>query len=373
MALVACTSLAPDEPDPTTPVPQGEPVVRKEVQELTAQEKADFVAAVTTLKKTPAPDDSTVTNWYDSFVAKHLSKLICWSNDSAQAGYGHNGPDLLTWHRALLREFEVALTEVAGKPLAIPYWDWTDERSTAVVFSDDFMGGYGDPDDGYAVTTGPFRKDEWTLYVRGFESTNPGQFDHLVRAVGTFADASELPSADEVQQALLRTEYDVAPWTLAADPDVSFRQYVDGTEAGGQGCVDGLLTSFDVKSGSRLHATVHMWVGGMDDEGQSGALMDTATSPNDPVFWLHHANIDRIAEAWWAAHAYAYAPMSGGPNGNNYDDEMDPFAPLTNGDMAVPTGTLGYVYDRLPTASGAVTEPATLGVVTYPRGHAHGH
>lgn len=33
------------------------------------------------------------------------------------------------------------------------------------VFRDDFMGGSGSPSEEYAVTTGPFRKGEWTLNV----------------------------------------------------------------------------------------------------------------------------------------------------------------------------------------------------------------
>lgn len=37
------------------------------------------------------------------------------------------------------------------------------------------------------------------------------------------------------------------------------------------------------------HNDVHGWVGG---------IMNTMFSPADPVFWLHHANIDRIWNQW---------------------------------------------------------------------------
>lgn len=37
-----------------------------------------------------------------------------------------------------------------------------------------------------------------------------------------------------------------------------------------------------------IHGGVHMWVG--------GTMGDPATSPVDPVFWLHHGNLDRL---WW--------------------------------------------------------------------------
>src|SRR5262245_4320928 len=37
-----------------------------------------------------------------------------------------------------------------------------------------------------------------------------------------------------------------------------------------------------------IHGSVHGWVG--------GTMSSPVTSPADPVFWLHHANLDRL---WW--------------------------------------------------------------------------
>lgn len=37
-----------------------------------------------------------------------------------------------------------------------------------------------------------------------------------------------------------------------------------------------------------IHGGVHIWVG--------GTMSDASVSPCDPVFWLHHANLDRL---WW--------------------------------------------------------------------------
>jgi tyrosinase len=42
-----------------------------------------------------------------------------------------------------------------------------------------------------------------------------------------------------------------------------------------------------------VHGAVHNAVGG---------TMATAASPTDPLFWLHHANVDRIWAGWEAAH-----------------------------------------------------------------------
>lgn len=351
IGLAACTGTDGGSAD-------GDLLVRRDVKNLSTAEKKDFVDAIKKMKTTPAVNDGRVTNQYDAFVATHLSKLLCWSYDPDQGGWGHYGPDLVTWHRAYMLDFEDALAEAAGHRIAIPYWDWTNEESTAAVFTDDFMGSLGSEADGYAVTTGPFRKGEWTLEVLGVGSTDYSLPNYIVRAEGTSSDAPDLPDTDEVNQALLRESYDAAPWNSAADPNVSFRQFIDGGDATGLTCEGGQVTFQDVKAGSlRMHSTVHLWVGGVVN-GVSGALANTATSPNDPVFWLHHANIDRIAEAWWSTHDYQYLPRTGGPLGNNADDKLYPFS-YTNGDMAASTEGFGYVYEDLPSASGEAIVPVS--------------
>src|SRR5690606_18213065 len=52
-----------------------------------------------------------------------------------------------------------------------------------------------------------------------------------------------------------------------------------------------------------IHNTVHRWVAGIvgtnpNDENDPGGTMLKMTSPNDPVFWLHHAAIDRLWSIW---------------------------------------------------------------------------
>ena len=56
-----------------------------------------------------------------------------------------------------------------------------------------------------------------------------------------------------------------------------------------------------------VHSAVHNAVGG---------TMSTASSPADPIFWLHHANVDRLWASWQA-----------GPNGaapSNVTERMRP-------------------------------------------------
>jgi tyrosinase len=49
-------------------------------------------------------------------------------------------------------------------------------------------------------------------------------------------------------------------------------------------------TTYDTFSSpiNGVHGGVHIWVG--------GTMGDASVSPADPVFWMHHANLDRV---WW--------------------------------------------------------------------------
>ena len=43
---------------------------------------------------------------------------------------------------------------------------------------------------------------------------------------------------------------------------------------------------------------VHVLVGGSDANQNPGLMSDPDLAGLDPIFWLHHANIDRLWEVW---------------------------------------------------------------------------
>ncbi len=97
------------------------------------------------------------------------------------------------------------------------------------------------------------------------------------------------------------TDYDESPW------------YDDmRTTAAQRARVDAL---FRFRLEYDLHNLVHRYVGGD---------MALAASPNDPVFWLHHCNIDRLWSLWeqTTGSAVRYAPMTGGPAGQSADTSL---------------------------------------------------
>jgi tyrosinase len=79
-----------------------------------------------------------------------------------------------------------------------------------------------------------------------------------------------------------------------------------------------------------IHNSVHVWVG--------GSMGSIPTAPADPIFWMHHANIDRL---WWQ---WQQSPHGQGKNPNLVGAAavMDPWA-YTEADTR-DIATLGYSY-----------------------------
>ena len=79
------------------------------------------------------------------------------------------------------------------------------------------------------------------------------------------------------------------------------------------------------------HNQVHRWVGG---------TMNTMSSPADPMFWMHHAEIDRIWAIWQSSHPDSKPNLSG------KDAILDPWEQYKAEDV-LGTENLGYKYDSL--------------------------
>ena len=281
--------------------------IRKNQSSLTPAEKSAFVAAVKALKG---------SGIYDVLVAQHRAAFLAGPNDPA-----HGGPAFLPWHREYLRRFERALQEIDAS-VSLPYWDWTIDRTlTASIWDSDFMGGNG-TGPSQQVATGPFAYStgEWTLTV--LDPGNTTAF--LTRAFGAMG---ALPTQQAVNTAKSVVPYDSPPWNAGSNVNTSFRNRLEGV----------------------IHNPGHMWVGGS---------MMAMSSPNDPVFWLHHCNIDRLWAEWQTENpGRMYLPPSGTPGvvpGHGLDDPMPPWA----GEPTPPTPrsvlnhhALDYSYDNEPTTT----------------------
>lgn len=260
---------------------------------------------------------------YDLFVFWHV---IAMSLPLPPGNAAHSGPIFLPWHRMFMIRLEQEFQRVLGDPdFGLPYWDWAEDGELAPVqqwqatlWTDDWLG-----ESRGRVRTGAMGNLRVRLAQDAFTgelvSVTPRQ---LERAAGLSSLSPSLPTKDDVVGARDQTVYDQSPWS----------QSVSGHRNVLEGWVDG----------PQLHNRVHVWIGGD---------MGPGTSPNDPVFFLNHCNVDRIWEAWMSQNGPVYAPGAGdGPAGHRLDSAMAALlgAALTPADVLDPAQW--YAYDTLSVA-----------------------
>lgn len=220
----------------------------------------------------------------------------------------------LPWHRGYLGWFEQTCRELSSDPnFALPYWDWTENpdpskpfapRIPAVMFDDvltptnpafiakyDIFEAYfkdviGRAD--YWKLTDPFDPNSpyAQLLVRGLRFNEDLWFDiikdprsklffDLANARGLTKDRPELDKDTTVAVS-------AATLTAALQPTdfVGFASSRAPAHSIARG--SGVLES-------QPHNLVHNNIGG---------FMGDFMSPTDPIFFLHHANIDRVWDVW---------------------------------------------------------------------------
>lgn len=101
---------------------------------------------------------------------------------------------------------------------------------------------------------------------------------------------------------------------------------------------------------STPHNIVHGLIGGRGGSRCSGGWMsDVNCAAQDPIFWLHHANIDRLWSAWTARGEGRVDPSD--PQWRDvsfpFHDETGAAVSLVPADV-VDTAQLGYTYDTQP-------------------------
>lgn len=311
---------------------------RKNIYSLTDTELANYQAAVNALK---------ADGRYDEFIMRHHMAMDVPTLMPGETEFdtgrnaAHRGPSFLPWHRYFIREFELALQSV-NPTVTLPYWDWATDAAlpdptTAPIWNGNpaagrvYIGGDGQGADDI-VMDGPFAG--WTALIEaaggGFIARPGGISRQLARsgdAIGSGTDS--LPTQGQVNGLMPVTTYDSPPWSESATTTPSFRNRLEGWLA-----EPGELVSH--------HNRVHVWVGGD---------MLPGTSPNDPVFFLHHCNVDRLWAEWQRTNpGVMYVPNGGGPPQHNLNDVM------THLNTPSPTPAfsldyrhnLGFMYDTDP-------------------------
>ncbi|MDN5934884.1 MAG: tyrosinase family protein [Nitrosospira sp.] len=225
----------------------------------------------------PGRDDLSM---YDVFVFwHHQSMMMMTPPDQSDRNAAHSGPSFLPWHRYFLITLEGFLRQaVDDTNFRIPYWDWNADAElpdpvTSPVWSN--------------ANLGQFAGADWRVRLEMSLSTGDLQIVNrpLDRALG---QGGSLPTRNGVRTVIRnQTAYDSPPFDSFSSDGV--RNHVEGWIGR-----------------ERIHNNVHVWVGGD---------MSLSSSPNDPVFFLHHCNVDRIWAAWQEEHPNsAYQPDMTAPD-----------------------------------------------------------
>ncbi|KAE8406589.1 hypothetical protein BDV37DRAFT_242850 [Aspergillus pseudonomiae] len=231
------------------------PRIRPEWRTLSHAEKTSYIAAAHCLTTTPSPRNSNITV-HDDFSYLH----------SRTGNYSHNAAPFLPWHRYFLHAYEHALKEYCHYTGPLPYWDWSlDYRNlieSPIWDTDDGFGPSGSSftsvANGRCVDQGPFANWMPTYYEGNYHPhclSRGFQDETIVTRVGN------LTVRPDILQGVIRDKSEYFDFLLAVE--------------------------------TMSHLTIPYIVQGD---------FSKVTAPNDPVFFLHHAQVDRVWWSWQGVH-----------------------------------------------------------------------
>ncbi|KAK0455468.1 Di-copper centre-containing protein [Desarmillaria tabescens] len=278
------------------------PAVRKEWRALSSRERAEWIAAVNCLATLPHDESLTPmvrpgdivgvnasSSYYDDIVYMHMDM-----NHKI-----HFTGLFLPWYRWYVQKYENALKDKCGYKGTSPYWNWAADSNNvkmSTIFDLDpksGLGGWGLPSQDVHVQDGGF--GVYTTFRLSYPSYHPLRRNFTIRPfVG-------LPLEFFPDQELLANS--------SFTPEV-VRDLVYGYV----GDFKGFQTKFEFFTGA--HGSVHEIFGG--DLGGICPSDSTICQPgptfsaNEPIFWLHHAMVDKVWYDWQNANELNARAFEGG-------------------------------------------------------------
>lgn len=188
------------------------------------------------------------------------------------------------WHRWYIHAIENDLKTKCGYQGAAPYWDWTKDASdfhNSPIFQDhdplSGLGGWGSPSHDFALSDGSALSE--------FHLSYPSP--HTLRR--NFTAQPYLPQS---------------PIFVA---DTFRKEDVEGAVGGHRGNFSAFQNEVEARFKIGIHSSVHAIMGGdlagfCPSDAPPGCINGPTFSPNEPMFQLHHAMIDKIWSDWQRKH-----------------------------------------------------------------------
>jgi hypothetical protein len=304
-------------------------VVRRDVWTLTNQTTPwdpitrAYARAVKTMQARPATDP---TSWtfqaaiHGSYAPPPQGAL--WNECQHASWY------FLPWHRMYLYYFERIVraavkengddyAELNGVPFALPYWNY-DKLTPANTLPMPFRPATALPP---GMTSNPL---------------NPGP-GRRRSSINSGAQMSPLITSPAAAMAL--TTFSGPPGAGFGGPESEPTQF-----NGGPGALE-----------QTPHNVIHVQVGGNNQPPcLAGLMIDPGCAALDPIFWLHHSNIDRLWNNWIALGGGRANPTDTAWLNQTFTlyDETGTEVTLTCAEVLDTATQLDYVYDDEPTELG---------------------
>ncbi|KAI1136458.1 Di-copper centre-containing protein [Hypoxylon sp. FL0543] len=260
--------------------------VRKSWDALDDVTRTDYLRAVNCLAARPPLMNTTLApgavNRLDDFTYIHINQ----TNIIHESGY------LLPWHRLFLWQMEKALRDECGYKGYLPYWDaprFSEDQTKSKVFDGSMtsFGGNGAP-----VPHGPRKVILPGLVIKNFTLPKPagtgggcvtdGPFKNFTISLG--------PVAKEVIDPANKYGYEPNHRCLSRDffngASKGVLNWANATTIVASKTIKELRNNIE----DLWHLHSHTFVG--------SEAADPFSTPNDPVFYLLHAQIDRFWAIW---------------------------------------------------------------------------
>jgi tyrosinase len=278
-------------------------------------------------------DESKLTSYYQ-LAGIHGQPYKAWNGvtgraDATTSGFGgyctHSSAIFLTWHRPYLALFEQVLYSViqelantfpnatrakyvtAAQNFRIPYYDWASQPASGTT---SFPSSITLPKVTLMNTDGKPKTIDNPLASFDFHPLSPQKGD-----IGTewarYATTVRYPNratrkSNNNSVSLALSNENAA---LRSNISLLLLSYKDYMAFSNNRWIQNEIGSYG--SLENTHDNIHGLIGGSG--GHMGRL---AVSAFDPVFWLHHCNIDRLWAIWQALNPNSYVQPGLTPEGN---------------------------------------------------------
>lgn len=225
----------------------------------------------------------------------------------AHSTTAHGNARFFPWHRKYLKEYESVLQQF-NKCVMIPYWDWSQDSGNEDSIpwlshcdpSVAGMGGTGCPSQ--APST---HNDVWGKLGKGSDGGTDYPYGDGYGGMpgGRFRCDATQP---------LNTQWNLNSWTLGSSPAQNglsgsypclFRNSRMDIAIPSSGTINSYMaaTSYQQLMGfeGSPHGMPHVMIGGStQDDWEPRGQMGDSRSPLDPMFWIHHAGVDKLWYDW---------------------------------------------------------------------------